>query len=177
MTATQIAAADTYIPIMVTVGIWEDQFPCVVRLSDGSQPMTDTNWLGWKGDPIPRWNGFVAYPEFDRAAVEKMAALFASEGDEQIEWDGDTVILHSPEYADDPDYEPERIEPTVIDGVQRWDIGGCRWTWTEVDCTCAHGPGEHAGGPCRGTGRTLRGDYPNPPDEPCACPGYEAVAA
>lgn len=128
----------------IEVGLDEDgPYPCVVALSDGSQPMTDPQ-LGWIGNRIPRWNGFVAFPLFDRPTVERIAANLAKShatnpDDSYLTWDGDTVVLHDgvaeQDAVTDPegwgDYEPERIEPQVVEGVQRWDIGGCSWVWSE----------------------------------------------
>lgn len=116
--------------IKVTLGISDEEFPCLVRLGDGRQPMTDTRVLGWEGDPIMRWNGFVAYPLFDQPTVERIIEWCKREGaPDQIEWDGSVVLLSSTDYPDDP---PERIEPTDTPLGPRWCVGGCSWTWSEV---------------------------------------------
>lgn len=150
----------------------ETRYPAIVALSDGSQPMTDTRALGWAGDPIPRWNGWVAFPLFDRETVETIKdecadMLAAGYDTDYLTWEprcsicgedggaagtsmagyvhkyGPTthpyapaVLLSSTVYEADAalageTYEPERIEPEIIDGTPRWCIGGCSWTWSE----------------------------------------------
>lgn len=123
----------------------ERSYPAVVRLDNGSQPMTDTHALGWAGNPIPRWNGWVAFPLFDREAVEAMRADFDAWRTAEIErwgspesdvlrWDGDTVLIDSAQYAAEPGYTPERIDGEIgPDGVMRWCVGGCSWTWAAMD--------------------------------------------
>lgn len=133
MTAT---AAPAYRALAVTLGGDGPTYPAVVELGDGSQPLTDSG-LGWRGDPVPRWNGWIAEPLFDRATVERIAAecadinaRYGAESD-YLEWDGDTVILRNPQYEREG-WTPERIAPRVIDGTPRWSIGAYSWTWAET---------------------------------------------
>ena len=116
-----------YAPLTVTLDD-EHLYDCLAVVSDGAQPYTDPS-LGWRGDPFLRWNGWIALPWFDRATVERMAKDFeAWEDADQLRFDGDTLVVHSPVYAD----EDERMEPTVIDGVPRWCVGGMSMTWGDV---------------------------------------------
>jgi hypothetical protein len=78
-----------------------------------------------------RWNGF-AIPYFDRAAVDLIIHDVMQFADENTAaWDGDVVVLT--DNVGTPDEWVERVEPTVIDGVQRWCIGGGSWVWFDFD--------------------------------------------
>lgn len=76
---------------------------------------------------IPRWNGFVAAPLFSRTETQRIIDWITADEDAmtQIVWDGDAVVIT----RDDFDYEPERIEKSVLDGIDRWSIGAYSWTW------------------------------------------------
>lgn len=103
-------------------------YPAVVRLGDGSQPMTDAR-LGWRGDRVPRWNGFVAEPLFDRPTVERIAAdLPVGEEQYRIEFDGDVAVLRNAAYEAEGS-APERVAP---DADGRYAIGRTSWVWTEA---------------------------------------------
>lgn len=79
-------------------------------------------------DETLRWNGWIAAPRFERSEVERMPA-WAAEG-HTFTWDGDVLLLGTNDYADEPGYAPERIEPND-DGT--YCVGGFAWTWYEVD--------------------------------------------
>jgi hypothetical protein len=127
----------------IRVGIWEGvDYPCLVQVGDGTQSMSDPS-LGWDGNPIPRWNGWVADPLFDRPTAEAIIAAchadreaFGNDAADRFEWDGDTLLVYASPYEDEAieagePFEPERIDP-IIDpnGTPRWDIGGCSWCWS-----------------------------------------------
>lgn len=115
--------------------------------------MSDTRVVAWDESEITfvarlqrqddgrlaRWNGFVC-PYFDRAEIDRYIAHVAAGEDpndpylEVASWDGDVLVVHDAQYADEPDYEDERIEPVIDDqGVQRWSLGAYSWTWYEVE--------------------------------------------
>ncbi len=74
------------------------------------------------------WNGW-AMPKFDRPTAEEVVrAVNNGPGDATLTWDGDVIIYHTPEYADDPGYEDERITPDR-DGL--YGIGWGSWVWDE----------------------------------------------
>lgn len=90
---------------------------------------------------LQRWNGFVC-PFFTRDEIDRYTAhVEASDPDNmygRVSWDGDTLLLTEPTYADppkpgengidyDPDYQPERIDPTP-DGL--YALGAFGWTWS-----------------------------------------------
>lgn len=138
----------TYRALEVTID-GEIAYPCVVALGDGSQPMTDTARLGWAGDPIPRWNGWIAYPLFDRATVERIMADMGEWPDsDRFAWaNGPAGVVRDGSWSEDPalilthgpDYETsERIEPEDIDGTPRWCVGGCSWVWSEYESDSDH---------------------------------------
>src|SRR5262245_5779349 len=96
-----------YLNLDVLDASGEYRFPCIVALGDGTQD-TSNPALGWTGDPIPRWNGWVAAPLFDRATVDRIAAMLDEDralphGEDQpyIEWYGESVIIREPVYEAD----------------------------------------------------------------------------
>ena len=111
------------------VGIGDDgPFDAVVTLA-GIPPMYARG--------IPRWNGWIAEPRFDRATVDRIAAMLerdrADGSPSRIEWDGATAILHDDGAEQDwPDQSPERIAP---DPDGRYAIGAYSWCWYEWDET------------------------------------------
>lgn len=126
-----------YRAVAVTID-GETAYPAVVALDPGGrQSMTDPS-LGWRGDDIPRWNGWIAAPLFDRATVDQLMADWARDAadnpdNDMLAWSADTVILTRGAYAAEPDYAPERIEPESVDGVPRWCVGGCCYVWSVAD--------------------------------------------
>lgn len=83
-------------------------------------------------DLTQRWNGWVAAPFFDREAVDRIIAASDDPEADVFHWEGDTLVQHRTQYEayGEPD---ERIEPTLIEGVKRWCVGGFSWTWYEVE--------------------------------------------
>lgn len=88
-----------------------------------------------------RWNGWVV-PAFTREAAEVVvAALNATyarfDGDacDRAEWDDDVVVVHSPEYEDEPGYRPERVVP---DEHGRYRIGARCYTWSFANLQAPH---------------------------------------
>jgi hypothetical protein len=85
-------------------------------------------WVDPAGD---RWNGWLV-PSFTRSEVEKVVAWLNSQyalypdGSDRAEWDGDTVIHHTPMYEGEPGYHPWRVEP---DEHGRYWFGAMNWTW------------------------------------------------
>lgn len=114
--------------------------------------VTLPGWEGWPMASFPadvpvfgphdqrpiRWNGWIACPLFSRAVAELVVKLLnvdhhrdnVVEADD-YEWDGDLLIVHNEMHRDeDPDWEPEVIEP---DSRGRYAIGGYSYCWFEVD--------------------------------------------
>lgn len=87
-------------------------------------------------NPASTWNGW-ACPGFPRPEAERIATwtnqMYAEDPDPtRMTWDGDALLMHEPDYADEPGYQPERFEPDT-DGLY-W-IGAWSWTWSEVNET------------------------------------------
>ena len=72
-----------------------------------------------------RWNGW-ACPHLPRESVEALMRDLATDHANEIrlEWDGDDVLMHELNAADEPGYSPQRYTPTVIDGGA--DVAGGR---------------------------------------------------
>lgn len=85
-------------------------------------------WIDPAGD---RWNGWLV-PCFTRSEAVKVVDWLNGEfaecpdGSDRAEWDGDTVIHHSPMYEGEPGYAPYRVE---ADEDGRYWIGAANWTW------------------------------------------------
>lgn len=113
----------------------EGPFPALVALGDGTQALSDPS-LGWQGNSIPRWNGWVAEPLFDRETVESIRASIARDiadgftDADMLSWDGDVLLLTRPS---EPDWQGERIAPEIIDGIPRWAVGAYSWCWSEAE--------------------------------------------
>jgi hypothetical protein len=92
------------------------------------------------------WNGFAA-PAFNRevatAFMDRQAALAKANPDidwEHFVWDGDVIVRTSDSF---PDEEPERIEPTDLDGEPVWWLDlGYTWGTVEEDFAVVHRHGE-----------------------------------
>jgi hypothetical protein len=103
-------------PDNCTVGIDHEQFPAYV---DPAEPL---------------WNGAVA-PGFSAAVADQVVAwlndCYARDGDcsDRAEWDGDVIVVHSPNYEGAEGYQPERVAAET-DG--RFYIGAARYTWQKT---------------------------------------------
>jgi hypothetical protein len=106
----------------------EDVYPCLMGM--------DTR----TGD-IQRWNGFVAFPLFDKATAERVVAdVIRDNAPGYVEadrflWEGDTLVQFSwdcePQHGDEAYHYVRRlIEPTTLWSPDpRYCIGGYEWTW------------------------------------------------
>lgn len=98
---------------------------------------TDTRWNGW------------AIPYFDLPTALRINAMLGR-GDDGgtifLDSDGRTVIVveaYNSDREGDPAGEEvyvERHEPLVIDGTDRYCIGGYAWTWQEVEADAPTDP-------------------------------------
>ena len=124
-----------YITMRVTLPGWEDwplaSFPATVPVFE-SGPSA--------GEPI-RWNGWIACPLFTREVAEQVVKLLSADSrnpdgtpyveQDDPQWDGDTLVMHNLMWRDEePDYEPELIEP---DDNGRYAIGGYSYCWFEAE--------------------------------------------
>lgn len=90
-----------------------------------------------------RWNGW-AIPFFTLDTVRVLAELVdrdrQDDDDPQVLIDGDTVRLVQPRTQGDcltidEWLQSQVVEPTLIDGVAHYSVGGWDWCWHEVDET------------------------------------------
>lgn len=109
----------------------------------GPHPIPDNCTVGIDDETFPaydnglRWNGWVC-PTFRREVAEEVTAYFnhlnASgpypEEQDYFLWDGETIIHIHGAYADEPDYEPTRLDPGANN---RYAIGAMEWTWRRTD--------------------------------------------
>jgi hypothetical protein len=79
--------------------------------------------------PDHRWNGW-AMPSFPREQVERIIARFGQPGQTTFTWDGDVLLVHEADYAEEPGYTPERVTP---DAAGNYPLGAGSWTWSEVE--------------------------------------------
>lgn len=110
----------------VTVAWDESDITFVARLDlkpDGHRNL----WNGWVSPWLDRYE-IERYIEWAQAGQPVFAEYIAVPT-----WDGDTLVVPDPQYADEEDGGITRYDPVVDDtGVQRWALGAWYWTWYEV---------------------------------------------
>ena len=82
---------------------------------------------------IGNWNGWLV-PVVDRDTANRIVArqqlLSADNPDnDQLSWDGDTLVHHQPTYEDEQGYAPTRVEPAA-DGTYCVSFD---WCWVAAD--------------------------------------------
>lgn len=119
--------------LRLRVGIGGDgPYDAVVALPTGPLPVGAMRITDIRG--IPRWNGWIAEPTFDRTTVDRIAAMLdrdraAGLESDRIVWraDGSTLTLDRPS---EPDWPGEIIAPNA---AGRYAIGAFSWCWYEWD--------------------------------------------
>jgi hypothetical protein len=87
---------------------------------------------------VPTFAHVGARPRFTRPVAEAIVAAIGAQNRESadsdnswLEWEGDVLVEHDPQYEDQDDYTPER---TLPDEDGRYAVGERFWEWRQVWC-------------------------------------------
>lgn len=118
---------------MDDIAEWDTKLPAgsakLMTVGFDNQPVCQA-WVG-----LNRWNGWLQ-PRVERPELEKFMAYqqqLAKDCSDvaTAKLEGETLVVT---YPKDWEYEPERIEPETLNGMQVWNIGlGFTWEETQTE--------------------------------------------